>query len=192
MEKEMQESHVRTRSTRLFSGIFGNEDQELIRLENSIVRAVSELRNKELDQIRLSENFEFRLQNLLKEARVEHESLWEKFSRTVIWNRSFQYSLTAGLAVLVLAVSVGRFSSSSNGIPSERSGTLSLGNDRDFIDLPSSAKIDQNANSAYLLEVTKNPESRKILDSLHSYFLEKGDTRTAHEIREILELSSGK
>ncbi|EQA38752.1 hypothetical protein LEP1GSC047_2476 [Leptospira inadai serovar Lyme str. 10] len=174
------------------SGIFGNEDEELIRLENSLVRAISELRDKELNQIRLPDHFEVRLQNMLKDVKVDEESLWDKITRNLIWNRSFQYSLTASLAVLVLAVAVGRFSSPSNTLSAERSGTLSLGNDREFIDLPSSAKIGQNENSERLLEVAKNPESRKILESLHLYFIEKGDSRTAEEIRAIMEFTAAK
>lgn len=192
MEKEIQSIRVRTRSTRILSGIFGNEDEELIRLENSLVRAVSELRDKELNQIRLPDNFEIRLQNMLKEVKVDEESLWDKITRNLILNRSFQYSLTASLAVLVLAVAVGRFSSPSNTLSAERSGTLSLGSDREFIDLPSSAKIGQNESSPRLLEVSKNPESRKILESLHLYFIEKGDSRTAEEIRAIMEFTAVK
>ncbi|EPG76232.1 hypothetical protein LEP1GSC058_1193 [Leptospira fainei serovar Hurstbridge str. BUT 6] len=192
MEKEIQSIRVRTRSTRILSGIFGNEDQELIRLENSLVRAISELRDKELNQIRLPDNFEVRLQNMLKDVKVDEENLWDKITRNLIWNRSFQYSLTASLAVLVLAVAVGRFSSPSNTLSAERSGTLSLGNDREFIDLPSSAKIGQNTDSVRLLEVAKNPESRKVLESLHLYFIEKGDSRTAEEIRAIMELTAAK
>ncbi|PNV75187.1 LIMLP_12425 family protein [Leptospira inadai] len=192
MEKEVQGIRVRTRSARILSGIFGNEDEELIRLENSLVRAISELRDKELNQIRLPDHFEVRLQNMLKDVKVDEESLWDKITRNLIWNRSFQYSLTASLAVLVLAVAVGRFSSPSNTLSAERSGTLSLGNDREFIDLPSSAKIGQNENSERLLEVAKNPESRKILESLHLYFIEKGDSRTAEEIRAIMEFTAAK
>ncbi len=186
MEKQI--SNRQGLSGRLkISGIFQKEDQDLVKLENSLVRAVSELRTKELQTNRLSHDFDVRLQNMLKDVSFEQESAWSKISNSFIWNRSFQYSLSAGLAILVLAVAVGRFSSSTETGPSERSGTLVSGNDREFVDLPSSAKVDVDSNSRYLLEISKNSEGKKILSSLELYFTEKGDFRTAQEIREVLD-----
>lgn len=169
------------------SGIFQKEDQDLVKLESSLIRAVSELRTKELRATKLSSDFDLRLQNLLQDVRFEEESTWSKISGSFVWNRSFQYSLSAGLAILLLAVAVGRFSSSNETSPSERSGTLVSGNDREFVDLPSSAKVNPDADSPYLQEISKSQDGKKVLGALELYFTERGDFRTAQEIRQVLE-----
>lgn len=169
------------------SGIFQKEDQDLVKLESSLIRAVSELRTKELRATKLSSDFDLRLQNLLQDVRFEEESTWSKISGSFVWNRSFQYSLSAGLAILLLAVAVGRFSSSNETSPSERSGTLVSGNDREFVDLPSSAKVNPDADSPYLQEISKSKDGKKVLGALELYFTERGDFRTAQEIRQVLE-----
>ncbi|TGL63789.1 LIMLP_12425 family protein [Leptospira sarikeiensis] len=173
------------------TSIFQKEDPDHVKLENSLVRAVSELRYEQLKEVRLSKDFDLRLENMLKQVSFDEETSWSKFSRSFVWNRSFQYSLSAALAILVLAVTVGRFSSSNETSVAERSGTLSVGTDREFVDLPSSAKVDVDLNSRHLLEIAKNPQASKTLASLEQYFIEKGDYRTAQEIRHVLE-STGK
>lgn len=173
-----------------FSSIFQKEDPDHVKLENSLVRAVSELRTEQMKDINLSKDFNLRLENLLKDVRFDEETSWSKFSRSFVWNRSFQYSLSAALAILVLAVTVGRFSSSNETSLAERSGTLTVGEDREFVDLPSSARVDVDLNSRHLLEISKNPQAHKTLGSLEQYFIEKGDYRTAQEIRHVLESTS--
>ncbi|TGK04754.1 hypothetical protein EHO59_07800 [Leptospira semungkisensis] len=172
------------------SSLFQKEDPDHVKLENSLIRAVSEFRSKEMQSVRLSSDFDLRLQNLLKDISLEEETALSRLSRNFIWNRNFQYSLSAALAVLVLAVTVGRFSSSNETGVAERSGTLSLGTDKEFIDLPSSARVDADLNSPYLSEISKNPQAKKTLSSLEQYFMEKGDYRTAQEIRQVLDSSN--
>ncbi|PJZ68947.1 hypothetical protein CH373_07905 [Leptospira perolatii] len=170
------------------SQLFRKEDQELIRLENSMVRAISELRTKELKQVKLSDGFEKRLQNMLQEVSFEEESFLNKIARNFVWNKSFQYSLTAGLAILVLAVAIGRFSSSPESYAGDRSGTLAVGSgERDFVDVQSSAKFGTNMDSKYLMEISKNPEGKRVLSSLQMYFMERGDELLANEIQKVLD-----
>ncbi|TGM07213.1 hypothetical protein EHQ76_04895 [Leptospira barantonii] len=168
------------------------EDGDLLRIENSLVKTMSELRDKELRSINLSDEFSIRLKNQLKAIQPERENGWERIRENVFANRGLQFSFSAILAFAIVFVTYNRFQSSGEPILTERSGTVfgqtEAGN---FQDIPSSGKFQSELDKSLLKQIPNTTESRKTIDSLRKYFSEKGDLRMAEEMDRILEQTQG-
>ncbi|MBM9577041.1 hypothetical protein JWG45_07720 [Leptospira sp. 201903070] len=169
------------------------EDGDLLKIENSLVKTMSELRNKELSSIMLSEEFSLRLKNQLQQIEPEPESGWERIRENVLSNRGLQLSFSAILALAIVFVSYNRFQSPSSPSLTERSGTVFDSKDSgSFKDIPSSGSFSSSIDEALLKQIPASSEAKKTLDSLQRYFSEKGDLRTVEELGKIIEKTQGK
>ncbi|RHX84663.1 LIMLP_12425 family protein [Leptospira stimsonii] len=169
------------------------EDGDLLKIENSLVKTMSELRKKELSSILLSEEFSLRLKNQLQQIQPEPERGWERIRENVLSNRGLQLSFSAALALAIVFVSYNRFQTSTSPIRTERSGTVFGQNESgNFKDIPSSGSFQAELDAVLLKQIPANAEAKKTLDSLQRYFSEKGDLRTAEELGKILEMTQGK
>ncbi|TGK19045.1 LIMLP_12425 family protein [Leptospira stimsonii] len=169
------------------------EDGDLLKIENSLVKTMSELRKKELSSILLSEEFSLRLKNQLQQIQPEPERGWERIRENVLSNRGLQLSFSAALALAIVFVSYNRFQTSTSPIRTERSGTVFDQNESgNFKDIPSSGSFQAELDAVLLKQIPANAEAKKTLDSLQRYFSEKGDLRTAEELGKILEMTQGK
>ncbi|EMJ90926.1 LIMLP_12425 family protein [Leptospira alstonii] len=166
------------------------EDGDLLKIENSLIKTMSELRDKELRSINLGDEFSIRLKNQLKSVRPEPEKGWEKMRESILGNRGLQLSFSFILVFTIVFVTYNRSSDRSN--PSERSGTVfgqsPAGN---FQDIPSSGKFQFELDKALLKQIPSTAESRKTIHSLRKYFSERGELRIAEELDRILEQTQG-
>lgn len=169
------------------------EDGDLLKIENSLVKTMSELRNKELSSIMLSEEFSLRLKNQLQQIQPEPERGWERLRESLLSNRGLQLSFSAALALAIVFVSYNRIQSPSSPNLMERSGTVFGQNESaNFKDIPSSGSFQAELDANLLKQIPANAEAKKTLDSLRKYFSEKGDLRTSEELSKILEMTQGK
>ncbi|XDD51364.1 hypothetical protein AB3N59_06305 [Leptospira sp. WS92.C1] len=169
------------------------EDGDLLKIEHSLIKTMSELRDKELRSISLSEEFSIRLKNQLQQIQPEPLKSWELFREGIFVNRGLQYSFSAILAFALIFVTYNRFQTSNTPVQGDRSGTVfgqaEVGN---FQDIPSSGKFQSELDEIYLKQIPSNVEAKKTLDFLQRYFSEKGDLRTSEELSRILELTQSK
>lgn len=168
------------------------EDGDLLKIENSLVKTMSELRNKELRSISLSEEFSIRLKNQLKVIQPEPENGWGRIRENVLANRGLQLSFSAILALAIVFVSYNRFQGPGEPVLTERSGTVfGQAEAGSFQDIPSSGKFQSELDKTLLKQIPNTTEARKTIDSLRKYFSEKGDLRMAEELDRILEQTQG-
>ncbi|TGK34879.1 hypothetical protein EHQ12_06250 [Leptospira gomenensis] len=168
------------------------EDGDLLKIEHSLIKTMSELRNQELRSLRMSDDFSVRLKNQLTQIRPEPEDGWFKIRELVFGSRGLQLSLSAALALALVFAVYNRVQSSYLPIQSERSGTVFGQNETgSFQDIPSSGKFVSDGDNVFLREIPSGPEAKKTIDSLQRYFSEKGDLRTAEELGKIFELTQG-
>ncbi|ASV11206.1 hypothetical protein B2G51_04840 [Leptospira santarosai] len=164
------------------------EDGDLLRIENSLVKTMSELRDKELRSINLSEGFSIRLKNQLKTIRPEPEKRWER----ILANRGLQFSFSVVLVTTIVFVTYNRIQSSDIPNLSEKSGTLfGQSSTVDFQDIPSSGKFRTESDKILLRQIPSTAEARKTIDSLRKYFSERGDLGIVEELDRILEQTQG-
>ncbi|MCG6168594.1 MULTISPECIES: LIMLP_12425 family protein [Leptospira] len=168
------------------------EDGDLLKIENSLVKTMSELRDKQLRNINLSEDFQVRLKNQLKAIQPERENGWEKIRENVVANRGLQLSFSAILALAIVFVTYNRFANPGDGIQSERAGTVFGQSEAgSFQDIPSSGTFESEADKALLKQIPSTAEARRTIDSLRKYFSERGDLRMVEELDKILEFTQG-
>ncbi|WP_082281571.1 LIMLP_12425 family protein [Leptospira kirschneri] len=164
------------------------EDWDLLKIENSLVKTMSELRDKELSHINLSQEFSIRLKNQLKAVQLEPENGWKRIWENVLSNRGLQFSFSGVLVFAIVFITYNRIQSSVIENQSERAGTLfgqsETGN---FQDIPSSGKFQSELKEELLKQISSTSESRKTILSLRKYFFERGDIRIVEELDRILE-----
>lgn len=149
---------------------------------------MSELRDKELRSINLSDGFSIRLKNQLKSIRPEPEKGWERIRENILANRGLQFSFSAVLMVAIVFVTYNRIRSSDVPDLSERSGTIfERSQAGDFQDIPSSGKFRSESDKVLLRQIPSTAEARKTIGSLRKYFSEKGDLGIVEELDRILE-----
>ncbi|EKR74815.1 LIMLP_12425 family protein [Leptospira noguchii] len=164
------------------------EDGDLLKIENSLVKTMSELRDKELSHINLSQEFSIRLKNQLKTVQLEPENGWKRIWENTLSNRGLQFSFSGVLVFAIVFVTYNRIQSSGVENQSERAGTLfgqsETGN---FQDIPSSGKFQSGLNEELIKQISSTSESRKTVLSLRKYFFERGEIRIVEELDRILE-----
>ncbi|EMM97265.1 LIMLP_12425 family protein [Leptospira interrogans] len=166
------------------------EDGDLLKIENSLVKTMSELRDKELSHINLSQEFSIRLKNQLKTIQPEPENGWKRIWENVFSNRGLQFSFSGVLVFAIVFVTYNRIQSSGVENQSERTGTLSLfgqSETKSFQDIPSSGKFQSGLNEELLRQISSTSEARKTILSLRKYFFERGEIRIVEELDRILE-----
>ncbi|WP_078124396.1 LIMLP_12425 family protein [Leptospira alexanderi] len=168
------------------------EDGDLLKIENSLVKTMSELRDKELRSINLSEEFSIRLKNQLKAIRPEPEKGWEKIRENILANRGLQFSFSVVLIIAIVFVTYNRIQNPDVPNLSERSGTIfEQSSTGDFQDIPSSGKFRSESDKVLLRQIPSTAEARKTIDSLRKYFSERGDLGIVEELDRILEQTQG-
>lgn len=166
------------------------EDGDLLKIENSLVKTMSELRDKELSHINLSQEFSIRLKNQLKTIQPEPENGWKRIWENVLSNRGLQFSFSGVLVFAIVFVTYNRIQSSGVENQSERTGTLSLfrqSETKSFQDIPSSGKFQSGLNEELLRQISSTSEARKTILFLRKYFFERGEIRIVEELDRILE-----
>ncbi len=163
-------------------GLSKEDESEHVQLECSLIRAISEYREKELGQMHLSKDFDLRLMNRLETVEMEVVETYRDGS-----TRRYRMPLvfSAGFAVLAVAISTGLyFSESSSPTFTKYPATVTP------LDLKENSFEMSAEQRALLQELRKNPENVKIMEKLESYYYENGRKEQATEIHSLLETVS--
>lgn len=164
---------------------FSKEDEsEHVQLECSLIRTISEYREKELGQIHLDKDFDLRLMNRLEQVEMEVVETYNDGS-----TRRYRIPLvfSAGFAILAVAIGTGFFlSDDSSPQFTKYPATVTP------LDLKENSYEMSEEQKALLQELRKNPDNVKIMEKLESYYYENGRKEQATEIHSILETVSKK
>jgi hypothetical protein len=169
-------------------GLSKEDESDHVHVECSLIRCISEYRDKELSQIQLDKDFNTRLMNRLEHIDLEVVETYPDGSK-----RRFNLPLvfSTGFAVAAIIVSVSIFTGESDNSPSF--GKMHTHMHISPIDLKSSSYAEMSPEQkAILQELKKNPENVRLLEKLEYYYSENGRKEQATEIHSMLETVSKK
>ncbi len=167
-------------------GISREDESDHVHVECSLIRCISEYRNKELSQINLDKDFNTRLMNRLEHVDLEVVETYPDGTK-----RRFKMPLvlSTGFAFAVVVITVSVFNSDNPSDPSFNKIPAHV----TPIDLKSNSYPDMSAEQKALLqELKKNPENIRLLEKLETYYSENGKKEQATEIHSMLETVSKK
>lgn len=169
---------------------FQRESPEIVKLESCLMKALGELRDKELSSFEISQDFDLRLKNQLQNTYIDRETLWDRFSKNLVYNKGLNYSLSAALACFLVFVSVNKITETIQESPADSAGVVSM-DQAQFVDRPSSATFADMDGAALELQTLSNiPNSREVLQSLQKYYSAKGDVYFSTELQKVMKETS--
>lgn len=178
------ELNIVTRIKRLFAW---EESPEDIVLDHKLVDLYSQLRNwEEKNFPRLSNQFESRVLEHLKNANFEEPTWKEKFLPSFLENRPVQYGLSFAMATLLAVVLISRSQVAVSETMAESTGVII--DNTSYLDRPSSVEYaDSFHRRVFLDSIRGEAQSSDVLSKLENYFRATGKNAVASEIRFIID-----
>jgi hypothetical protein len=174
------ENNIVTRMRRMFSW---EETPEDIALDHKLVDLFSRLRCwEEKNSPCLSNRFESRVLEHLKEISMEEPSWREKFIPSFIENRPVQYGLSFAMATLLAVVLISRGQGTVSESIAESTGVII--DNTSYLDRPSSVEYaDSFHRRVFLDSIREDANSSDVLRKLEAYYRATGKNGVASEIR---------
>ncbi len=167
-------------------GISREDESDHVHVECSLIRCISEYREKELSQIKIDKDFNTRLMNRLDHIELEVVETYAN-SNSSKYRRPLVFS--AGFAVVALIVTVAIVNSDDPSNPQFNKYPAHV----TPVDLKSNSYSEMSAEQRALLqELKRNPENVRLLQKLEVYYSENGKKEQATEIHSMLETVSKK
>jgi uncharacterized protein YdcH (DUF465 family) len=167
-------------------GISREDESDHVHVECSLIRCISEYREKELSQIKIDKDFNTRLLNRLEHIDLE---VVETYSDGTERKYSLPFIFSGGFALVAVIVSVVVFYSGESSNPEFGKFPAHVTpihlNDNTY------SRISAEQESL-LNELKKNPENVRLLEKLETYYSENGKKEQATEIHFMLETVSKK
>ncbi|MBP6738402.1 MAG: hypothetical protein KA146_00355 [Leptospiraceae bacterium] len=165
-------------------GISREDETDHVHIECSLIRAISEYREKELSKISLEDDFNKRLMNRLDH--IELESV-ETYSYETPKTFNFPVLVSAGFALALVVVTFTVMNVDDNSNPHFHKFPAHV----TPIGLNSNSYSQMHIEEETLIEELKNnPDNIRLLEKLETYYFENGKKVQATEIHSMLETIS--
>lgn len=168
------------------AGLLNKDDDDHRIIENCLIKAFADFRDKEISDIKLSSDFDRKLMSRLIEEDIEGPSVWDRLSM-VINRRNIRYAMATSMVILTSGV-VLQISNLNSKISSKELKNSFLLNDKQKSsimlndDYAEKRKID-----SFLSNLKSNPNHLRLLEELEEFYLFIGKKETATQIRYTLD-----
>lgn len=169
-------------------GLLSKDDEYDHRIiENSLIKAFADFREKEISEIKLSSDFNHKLMTKLIEEDIERPGILETLSVIFLNRRSYKLTMVAAASFLIAGLVIQSIfinnDLSSQKIKSELSGfEKNKSNIMLNDDYAEKKKFD-----LFLSKLKSNPNHLRLLEELEEFYLFIGKKETATQIRYTLD-----
>ncbi len=169
-------------------GLLSKDDEYDHRIiENSLIKAFADYRDKEISEIKLSSDFNHKLMTKLIEEDIERPGIFETLSMVFLNRKSFKLTMVAFASFLVVGLAIQSFyinnDSSSQKINAEFS---EIGKNKSNVML-NDDYAEKKKFDLFLSKLKSNPNHLRLLEELEEFYLFIGKKETATQIRYTLD-----
>ncbi|MCE9500082.1 MAG: hypothetical protein K8R21_06245 [Leptospira sp.] len=159
-------------------------------IECSLINSLTESRKCLLSHMKLSQDFDKKLLEKLKDERIEEPTAFEKFYHDYLSNRPVNYSFSAAMVLAIVFIGY-NYRTSSPSQNNQQAGVVI--ENTEYLDRPSKATLfDEDEENFLLGEIQKDPANVFLLQRLENYYDLNGKKDLADQIRHRVEKLSKK